>query len=1012
MRGRIEGICCGVAWGWAVSRTRPEVPAVVELLLDGRPIGQAFTTVLREDNATAAASGYQCGFVFDLRPHLGGIDRGRLSVRDAATGLPFGGEDLAVDLRGGSGRLDRCSGIDVLGWATPQAPGRREVEIEIRVDGKPVGSVRTDVPRPDLFRAGVVLLRSGFRFAVPVRFHDGRPHDITAHFLDTGAPLQEKPVVFRAQTRTYIETIDTKRVSGWVANLLAASDAVRFDLWINGKPVQRSVVPTLTRADVEQALLGQQTQSCPIGFDITWNGATSWLQGTNTIELRIPGSEDILYGPVRVIEPEQVIGFVEGLAGKLLSDPDLALQDPALRSAGRELLAQAIASVRLRGRAPVLVVPPRAADPAAPVDVIVPVYKGREETLACLHSVLADLADGPAAELVVIFDAGPDTALKDDLRALADTSGFTLIENDANLGFVASVNKGMRLHPERDVVLLNADTVVPRGWLQRLRDAALSAPDVATATPLSNRATIFSLPRTRVDNDMPLGLDVTELDALCSQLNPQVRVDVPTAMGFCMYIRRAALSDVGLFDEQRWAMGYAEENDFSLRALARGWRHVAACDVFVEHHGAVSFGAEKPKRVQENLDKLNAIYPDYPQRVQRFIETDPIAPSRGRVNIALLKRLAPSWVLFISHGLGGGTDTAIHDLRRQHEAEGRHVLLLRSTSGGHMELLPLIAPHDKDLVTEYPGGTPIAMLAEQWAELSIEQVHLHHTLGFGTDIWQLPRLLGLPFEVTLHDYYSICPRVTMIDASARYCGDPDVAVCEGCVKVPALERAVRRQLESTGGSVAKWRTFHAARLREAARVGAPSEDAAARLARHLPGVQVQCLPHVEPVAADPELAPERPGPLRNVAVIGAIGPHKGVDLLLEVAGMAERMGLPLRFVIVGYTSRDADFAALSNVEITGRYRQSDLARLLASSQCGAALFLSVWPETYSYTLSEAWRAGMLPVALDIGAQADRIREHAHGVLIPFPATAHAILATLAALEDQNGETTRTEGQAA
>ena len=108
------------------------------------------------------------------------------------------------------------------------------------------------------------------------------------------------------------------------------------------------------------------------------------------------------------------------------------------------------------------------------------------------------------------------------------------------------------------------------------------------------------------------------------------------------------------------------------------------------------------------------------------------------------------------------------------------------------------------------------------------------------------------------------------------------------------------------------------------------------------------------------------------------------------------MDLPLRFVIVGYTNPDEDFAALDNVEIMGRYRQDDLPRLLAGSQCGAALFLSVWPETYSYTLSEAWRAGLLPVALDIGAQAERIREQGHGVLIPFPATAREVVEALMA----------------
>ena len=996
LTGGIEGVCGGIAWGVAVQRGAPVSAAAVELRLADRPLARLLPDIIRPEYAAATAAGVACGFAFDLRPHLAGARRGRLTLHDAASGVMLG-EALELDLDGGSGRLDMADGIDVLGWAAPHGCDARDIEIEVCVDGAACGRVRTGRPRPDLFLAGAALPRAGFRFALPARFHDGQLHRVTACIAATGAPLRGGPIEFRARTRTYLDNVDEQRIGGWIANLDAPDGAVRFDLWVNGRCVERGVTPHLRREDVEVALFGGPQAVCPIGFDLQCKDRIDWLPEGNTVELRVPGCDDALHGPVSVLEPGQVLACLEAAGSALLAGDARALQgfEPAVRAAAREQLALAAAELRRRGPAPLLVAGPRAHDDAAPVDIIVPVYKGREETLACLASVLAALPGGPAAELVVIHDAGPDLALKADLQALEAKHGFTLIENEANLGFVATVNKGMRLHPLRDVVLLNADTVVPRGWLQRLRAAALSAPDIATATPLSNRATIFSLPRTCVDNELPLGLTVHELDTLCAELNPQFRADVPTAMGFCMYIRRAALVDTGLFDEARWAQGYGEENDFSLRALARGWRHVAACDVFVEHHGAVSFGAEKPRRVQENLAKLNALYPDYPRRIERWIEADPIAPARARVNAALLARLAPEWVLFVSHGMGGGTDVAIRDLSRAHRREGRQVLLLRSADGDRMELLPLIEPHDETLITELPRDTPIADVARLLAPLKITRLHLHHAIGFDPAVWDLPALLGVPWEATLHDYYSACPRVTMIDASGRFCGEPDVAVCEGCVKAaPRLERAVRRQLDAAGGSVAGWRARHAARLAAAARVAAPSRDASARLARLLPGLNVACLPHDEPAGA----AMARPGPLDRIAIIGAIGRHKGVELLLATATLAERMGLPLRFVVVGFTNDDEAFAALGNVEITGPYRQEELPRLLAAAGCGAALFLSVWPETYSYTLSEAWRAGMLPVALDIGAQAERIRERGDGVLIPFPATAREVVTTLLDLE--------------
>jgi GT2 family glycosyltransferase len=78
-----------------------------------------------------------------------------------------------------------------------------------------------------------------------------------------------------------------------------------------------------------------------------------------------------------------------------------------------------------------------------------------------------------------------------------------------------------------------------------------------------------------------------------------------------MYMRADAIHEVGLFDEEKFGRGYGEENDWCLRALDRGFLHLCACDVFVEHLGGVSFGAtEKTQLVQENLAVLCGEYPD------------------------------------------------------------------------------------------------------------------------------------------------------------------------------------------------------------------------------------------------------------------------------------------------------------------------------------------------------------------------------------------------------------------
>jgi glycosyltransferase involved in cell wall biosynthesis len=114
------------------------------------------------------------------------------------------------------------------------------------------------------------------------------------------------------------------------------------------------------------------------------------------------------------------------------------------------------------------------ADPG--VDVIVPVHNQRPLVEACLASVLETRNETPF-ELVVVDDASTDPELKARLAQLAEAGRLTLLTNVANLGFTRSVNRGMQLHPNRDVLLLNSDTVVYGDWLDRLRRGIRAAED-------------------------------------------------------------------------------------------------------------------------------------------------------------------------------------------------------------------------------------------------------------------------------------------------------------------------------------------------------------------------------------------------------------------------------------------------------------------------------------------------------------------------------------------------------
>ncbi|MFC0355707.1 hypothetical protein B1808_13485 [Pseudofulvimonas gallinarii] len=262
------------------------------------------------------------------------------------------------------------------------------------------------------------------------------------------------------------------------------------------------------------------------------------------------------------------------------------------------------------------------------VDVIVPVYNAPAMLANCLDALVDRLP--LYARLHLIDDASPDPAVQQLLstHVLASRRAVTLRRNAENLGFVATVNAAMAAC-DGDVVLLNTDTVVTHGWLDRIVTCAGSDPRIASITPFSNNAEICSLPDFCRANPVPADPEALARAALAA--GPPTYPELPTAVGFCMFLRRAALDAIGLFDAQTFGRGYGEENDWCLRASAHGWRHVLCDDAYVVHVGGASFAGTGHRPGGEQLARLLARYPHYNDLIATFIDADPLAGRRRAV---------------------------------------------------------------------------------------------------------------------------------------------------------------------------------------------------------------------------------------------------------------------------------------------------------------------------------------------------------------------------------------------
>ena len=258
--------------------------------------------------------------------------------------------------------------------------------------------------------------------------------------------------------------------------------------------------------------------------------------------------------------------------------------------------------------------------------VAVPLYRA-PELIPDLFQALGGVADEITAlgGIILILNDSPDdeglrAALDIHYPTLSRRAPVELVDNPQNLGFVATANRALELagHLGADIVLLNSDALPTPGAMSEMAKVAYSDPMIGFVSPRSDNATICNSP-------CPAGFrGLGRVEALKAHLAVQSYLPrvtyVPTAVGFCLYIKHLMLEEFGLLDPI-YGRGYNEENDFILRANLRGYRAALANHAFVHHIGTVSF-AQSSASASSLEDVNRAIllerYPHYDFAVRRY----------------------------------------------------------------------------------------------------------------------------------------------------------------------------------------------------------------------------------------------------------------------------------------------------------------------------------------------------------------------------------------------------------
>ena len=623
------------------------------------------------------------------------------------------------------------------------------------------------------------------------------------------------------------------------------------------------------------------------------------------------------------------------------------------------------------------------------LDVIIPVYKGFDETRECIESITPTLPEW--AELIIINDCSPEAELADWLREQANKGLFTLLENDENLGFVGTVNRGMMYNADRDVILVNSDVEVPNSdWLTRIRDAAYSKKRVASVTPFSNNATICSFPNFCQDNELFAGLSVSQLDAVFSTLSLEEKiVKVPTGVGFCMYIRRDCLNEVGLFDQETFGKGYGEENDWCQRAEKKGWNNYHQLNVFIYHKGGVSFQAEGDPRKEKALELLTNLHPDYLADVHKFIIHDPARKARLQAKIAILASIDTPKIVLVSHKLGGGVSQHLDELCHFYHRKAWFIKLEPFHDGESVAITLDILGRSETEKLIFDVVSQSEDLIKFLSAIGISHFHFHHTMGIHPLIWFLPEKLGIKYDITIHDYYMVNGNPTLTDMNGVFAGD-NISLRDNLC-------AEHYPIPTTPD---EWRKGVYPLLSNAERVIFPSADCANRFIASFSYIKAKSIVSHHPDSINlREVTSENAVNLHipdnrslRILILGALSREKGANLLEDVAKKCPE----IEFHLLGYAYRPLD-AVITH----GAYNQDNLDRLIAEINPDVVWFPALWPETYSYTLSVALKHNLPVVCPNIGAFPERIICRESSYLVPWDYTSDDFTAYWRTLSSKN-----------
>lgn len=634
------------------------------------------------------------------------------------------------------------------------------------------------------------------------------------------------------------------------------------------------------------------------------------------------------------------------------------------------------------------------------VDIIIPIYNAYDDLVLCIDS-LKRTVDLSKHRVVLINDCSSDERIKPFLDSLQGEHGFEVVHNESNKGFSGNINIGFHISEDHDVILLNSDTITTPNWVEKMIVCAYSEPSIGTVTPLSNNATLCSVPNFCEVNKLPDSFTLEEFASLVERVSLKRYPRITVAHGFCMYVKREVIRVAGDFDAKTFEKGYGEENDFCNRVEQLGYHHVMCDDTYIYHSGTKSFVSKEKQKLIDDHDKiLNERYPYQMQKNREHVRDNPNAFVQDNLRQYISLHNGRKTILFQLHSdfregandnLGG---VQLHVKDMTHSLKKQYNIIVVARDRNYLNCTIYTEQYEK-LYRFYVGESEhypsfnnakfFSIYKNILTAFCVDLVHIHHVIGMTYEMFRAAKECNIPIIFTIHDHYTICRSEKLLDYQANICVDcEDNEKCKRCLNIAF-------DIANTTDYLTNWRQKNRDYLNMAEIIISPSDFTKNLFAKYYPefNQKTKVISHGLDVKRYVLPENDKSGREFRIAFIGGINQSKGSEIITK---LVKKSGPNLKWYLFGgIGDRELEYLERDNFFKFGPYTREQLPKLLEDNKVDLVCILSIWHETFCYTLTETVAMGIPVLVSNVGALAERVKQMQCGWIVEDYKNVNAIL---------------------